>query len=82
MYVTHDRPLTGHSRGRVASQWPPLLPLTDELGPLVRKVTSDLTSSFVRWSSRVLGTRICVSPMSGEWLRMHDTEQTKHGLDV
>jgi hypothetical protein len=81
MHVTHNRALTGRSPGRVASDWAALLPLTAELRPLVRKVAFDF-SSLVWWSSHVLGTRIHVSPMSGEWLRMHDTEQTKHGLDV
>jgi hypothetical protein len=69
--LSHERVRAGEIR----------LPLSDDLRLLVSQVANEL-SSLVRWSFRLLGARIHVSPMSEAWLRMLDTEQTKHGWDV
>lgn len=82
MYTTHDRALIDHRGSRVeSSYWPMLLPLGGELRLLVRKVATG-RGSVVRWSSRIFGTGIHVSPMSGTWLRMHEADDNKHGADV
>ncbi|HEY5619098.1 MAG TPA: hypothetical protein VIK60_14240 [Vicinamibacterales bacterium] len=82
VYTTHDRALIDRRRNRVESgYWPVLLPLGGELRFLVRKVTTG-RGSVVRWSSRLLGRGIHVSPMSDTWLRMHEAEHSKHESDV
>jgi hypothetical protein len=83
MYVTNnDRALIDHTRSRVASEyWPTPLPHGGELRDLVRKVVSS-RGSLVRWSSRLLGRGIHVSPMSGTWLRVHEAEHDKHEAAV
>jgi hypothetical protein len=52
-----------------------------DIGLLLRKVTSG-HSSIARWSSWFLGSEIHVSPLSGTWLRVHETDWNKHGMDV
>lgn len=81
MYVTNDRALIDQTQRSVASDWPALLPLGSGLKCLVGKVASR-RGALVRWSVRVLGRGIHVSPMSGTWLRMHEAEHTKHEADI
>lgn len=82
MYLTHDRALIDHRQHRVESDyWPIPLPLGNEFRLLVRKVATG-RGSVVRWSSRLLGRDIRVSPMSDTWLRVHEAEHDKHGAEV
>lgn len=79
---THDRALIDYQRTRVNSgYWPMLLPLGDEFRLLVRTVATG-RGSMMRWSSRLLGRDIRVSPMSDTWLRMHEADDNKRGAQV
>ena len=81
-YVTQDRALMDHRQQRVESRYSPIpAPLGDEFRLLVRKVATG-RDSVVRWTSRLLGKGIRVSPMSGTWLRLHEAERGKHEADV
>jgi hypothetical protein len=81
-YVAHDRALIDHRRRRVESDyWPIPLPLGDEFRLLVCTVATG-RGSIIRWSSRLLGRGIHVSPMSGTWLRIHEAEHDKHAAEV
>jgi len=63
IYVTHDRALIDHRRSRVESSYRSMLiPLGGEFRRLVRTVATG-RGSVVRWSSRLLGRGIHVSPM-------------------
>jgi hypothetical protein len=52
-----------------------------DIGPLLRKVTSR-HPSLVWWSSWLLGRDIYVPPMSDAWLRTHEEDWNKHGVDL
>jgi hypothetical protein len=52
-----------------------------EVRPLLRKVTGG-HSWIARWSSWLFGTEIQVAPMSGTWLRAHENDWDKHGVDI
>lgn len=82
MHVTHDRALVDQRQRRIEfGHWPMLLPLGDELRLLVRKAATG-RGSILRWSSRLLGRGIHLSPMSDTWLRSHEADHNKRGADV
>jgi hypothetical protein len=82
MYLTHDRALTGQSGRRIgAAYWPVLVPTGGQWRFFVRTVATG-RDSVVRWSSRLLGRGIRVSPMSNTWLRTHEAEYSKHGPEI
>jgi hypothetical protein len=80
MYLLHDRALVDRRRPRIESDGPTPL-MGADLGPLVRKVTGG-HSWIARWSSWLLGTEIHVSPLSELWLRAHEDDWSKHGVDL
>jgi hypothetical protein len=55
-------------------------PMGVDLRSLVRQVTSR-HSWIVKWSSWLLDVRIHVSPVSDKWLRTHEADWNKHGMD-
>jgi hypothetical protein len=58
------------------------MPLMEaDIGSWLRQGTSR-HSWIARWSSWLLGTEIRVSPMSDTWLRAHENDRSKHGVDV
>lgn len=80
MYVLPHRASVEDERPPLAGRPTPLI-LDFEVGRLLCKVTGG-QFSIARWSSRLLGRKIQVSPMSGTWLRIHEADWNKHGADV
>jgi hypothetical protein len=80
MYVVHDHALIDHRRRRLEPDCPTPL-MGAEVRPWLRKVTGG-HSWIARWSSWLFGTEIQVAPMSGTWLRAHENDWDKHGVDV
>jgi hypothetical protein len=77
MHVTHDRVLVDGCQSRGAWDWLPSLPFGGGLECLMCAVASGYVS-LARWSSRLLGSGIRVSPMSSAWLHMNELEHRKH----
>ena len=80
MYVLRDRALVDRDRRRLEWDWPTTLVGVD-IGPFLREVTKG-HSPIARWMSWLLRGEIHVSPMSGTWLRAHEDDWNKHGVDV
>jgi hypothetical protein len=80
MYLLHDRALVGRGRPRLEPEGP-TPDMRADIGSLLRKVTSG-HPWIARWSSWILGTEIHISPMSDMWLRAHESDWNKHGVDV
>jgi hypothetical protein len=80
MHLMRDPALVDHGRPPVESGGRTLL-MGADIWPFLRKVTSG-HSWIARWSSWLLGTEIHVSAMSDAWLRVHEDDWNKHGVDV
>jgi hypothetical protein len=65
--------------GVSSEHWPLLLPLRAEIKRFVRTMATH-HSAIVR-GGRLFGHGIHVSPVSSAWLRVHETEHAKHGVD-
>jgi hypothetical protein len=82
MYLTDDRALADESRRRIgAGYWPILLLWGGQRRVFVRAVTIG-RDSVVRWSSRLFGRGVQVSPMSDTWLRTHEADYSKRGAEI
>jgi hypothetical protein len=78
--VRHDRALVGGGHGRLAWHCPTLLKRPD-IAQWSRTVIIG-RSWIVKWTSWFLRTEIHLSPVSDTWLRAHQGDWNKHGVDV
>lgn len=80
MHLTNVRALIDHNQRRVALDLRTLLPFGGEFKSVVDRLASRSVLNLL-WPS-VLSREIHVSPMSGAWLRVFETEQPKHIPDI